>query len=199
MCTVLPFQEWDWLHRFNPKSQKGCVITLQNVLSTFPLNALYYKTPAGSQTLLTNHNNKPSYTSSNLALIKMLFETGFQVNYSLWKICFPKMHWWEKSSAWSEYRAVYHKSRHERFLSVGTTIYYLFCSMGTRNLTNSNSAVCNHWASNRWIKTDRRRGSELQSWLGLPLTHGSVFAINSNLKGCSPDFSSDIQLVARDS
>ena len=70
--------EWDWLHRFNSKMEKGYQLTLQNVLSTFPLNTLYYKTPAGSQTLFTNHNKKPSYTNSNLALIKILFEGGFQ-------------------------------------------------------------------------------------------------------------------------
>jgi len=70
--------EWDWLYGFNTKLEKGHELTLQHTLSTFPLNKLFYQTPAGSQTLISKHSKRPTFTSSNLALIKLLHESGFQ-------------------------------------------------------------------------------------------------------------------------
>ena len=81
-------QEWDWLYGFNTKLEKGHELTLQHTLSTFPLNKLFYQTPAGSQTLISKHSKRPTFTPSNLALIKLLHESGFQVNCSLWLILF---------------------------------------------------------------------------------------------------------------
>merc|ERR1719391_1738192 len=76
--TELRNMEWEWLYGFNTKLEKGHQLILQNTLSTFPLNKLFYQTPAGSQTLISKHSKKPSYTNSNLALIKLLHESGFQ-------------------------------------------------------------------------------------------------------------------------
>ena len=70
-------KEVDWLFCLQTKLENGKQLTLKDVLNTFPLNKLYYQTDTGASALKSNGNVKPAYTGSNMALITMLQNCGF--------------------------------------------------------------------------------------------------------------------------